>query len=289
MRIFYFLFFVSFSCFAEDKVVLKYENTLLKQSDVVRAVNSFVPPEQLGAIFADEKKLRDTLARLFVQRRLAEEAFARSLSPEELAIVEDAKLRTQSQLQIEYLVRARREPNFESAAKEAYVAKKDAYFNQERVHVEHILIDLKSRKEDVAIARAEEVIALIRKGDRPFADIAKEYSDDASVGRNGGDLGFFGKGAMVKAFEEYAFEMKKPGQLSVPVRTDFGFHVIHYLGREPAGYTPFEQLKDQLIKEERSKFRSKVLNEEFERVSKVEGVVVDQEAIKELVKTPLKR
>jgi parvulin-like peptidyl-prolyl isomerase len=284
---FFLCLLLSGQCFGEDKVVMQHQGTSFRQSDVVRAVKSFVPPEQLGAVFADEKKLRDTIARIFVQRKLAEEASVRQLSPEDIATIEEAKLRAQSQVQIEYLLKKHPEPDFEAIAKETYTANKEAYATQERVHVEHVLIDLKSRKEDEALARAEEVIALLNKGDRKFADVAKEYSDDPSATRNGGDLGFFSKGAMVKAFEEKAFAMTKTGELSAPVRTDFGFHVIRYLGRESAGYLPFEQVKDRLVKEEKSKFRNKVLGEEFERVSKVEGVVVDQDAIKEMVKTPL--
>lgn len=271
-------------CFAEDKVLMRHEETVLRQGDLTRAVSTFVPPEQIGAFYADEKKVRDTIVRVFIQRKLAEEAASRSLSAEESAAIEDAKLRAQSQIQIEYLINKRPQPDFAAAALEAYTANKSKYATPERVQVEHILIDMKSRTEEAALARANEVREIVQKGDRKFGDIAREYSDDSSVSRNGGDLGFFAKGAMVKPFEDAAFAMKNVGDVSAPIRTKFGFHVLRYLGREPGGYTPFEKVKEGLEKEEKSKFRNKVLNEEFERVSKVNGVQVDQDAIKEMIK-----
>lgn len=268
---------------ADDRVVMKHDATEIRQSDIVRAAKSFVPPDQLGVLFSDEKKLRDTIARVFVQRKLAEEAQARALSVDEKALLEDARLRALSQLQIEYLVAKRPEPNFEAAAHEAYLAKKESYATPQRVHVEHILINTKTRSDAEALSRAEEVRRLVFEGKRAFGDLAKEYSDDPSASRNGGDLGFFARGAMVKPFEEAAFSMSKEGQVSAPVKTDFGYHVIRFMGREAAGYTPFDQIKEELIKEEKAKFRGKVLREEYERISKVTDTYVDQEAINELV------
>lgn len=268
---------------ADDLVVMRHRATEIRQSDVARAAKSFVPPEQLGVLFSDEKKLRDTMARVFVQRKLAEEAQARSLNADEKAILEDARLRALSQLQIEYLLAARHEPNFEAAAHEAYLAKKESYVVPPRVHVEHILVSTKTRSEDEALARARDVRRLLVGGEKDLGSLAKEYSDDPSASRNGGDLGFFPRGAMVKPFEDVAFSMTRKGQVSEPVKTDFGFHVIRFVDSEPAGYTPFDQVKDKLIKDEKVKFRTKVLGEEFERVSKVTDVFVDQEAIKAMV------
>lgn len=270
-------------CSADDNVVMRHGGTELRQSDIVRAVKGFVPPEQVGMLFADERKLRDTIARVFVQRKLAEEAQSRALSSDEKGQVEDARLRALSQLQIEYLLAKRPEPDFEAAAKEAYFAKKESYATSPRVHVEHILVSAKDRSEEEALSRAQMVREAVLKGDRAFAELAKEYSDDPSASRNGGDLGFFPRGAMVKPFEEMAFSMTKKGQVSEPVKTDFGFHVIRFVDSEPAGYAPFDQVKEKLIKEEKAKFRTKVLGEEFDRVSKVTDVFVDQDAIKAMV------
>lgn len=84
-----------------------------------------------------------------------------------------------------------------------------------QVKASHILVS--SKKE------ADKVLNKLRAGAR-FEDLARKHSSCPS-GRKGGDLGYFGKGQMVKPFEDIAFSLQK-GQVSEPVRTQFGFHLI---------------------------------------------------------------
>ncbi|CDE43658.1 ppiC-type peptidyl-prolyl cis-trans isomerase [Clostridium sp. CAG:768] len=88
------------------------------------------------------------------------------------------------------------------------------------VRASHILV----KSEDEAKKLLEEI-----KGGKSFADAAKEVSLCPS-GRDGGDLGFFKKGVMVKPFEDAAFAMKEIGEISEPVQTQFGWHLIQLTG-----------------------------------------------------------
>lgn len=81
-------------------------------------------------------------------------------------------------------------------------------------------------------ARAEEVLALVKKGDKSFEDLAKEYSGDSSA-QSGGSLGYFGRGVMVKAFEDVAFTLDV-GAVSDIVKTEFGYHIIKLEDRTTA-------------------------------------------------------
>lgn len=98
----------------------------------------------------------------------------------------------------------------------------------EKVSAKHILIsaDQSASAEDVAKAKekALEVIKKLNEGG-DFAALAKEYSNDPSASQNGGDLGYFSRGMMVPEFEKAAFALEK-GQISEPIKTDFGWHVI---------------------------------------------------------------
>ena len=106
----------------------------------------------------------------------------------------------------------------------------------EEVHARHILMKTK-----------EEAEAVIKQldGGADFETVAKEKSTGPS-GPKGGDLGFFGPGQMVPAFEKAAFALKDGEYTEQPVQTQFGWHVIKVEGRKPAEKPTFDQVKDQV-------------------------------------------
>ncbi len=99
----------------------------------------------------------------------------------------------------------------------------------EFTHAAHILIRVENNDSIAALKLARTLTERAKKGE-DFGSLAKQYSKDPSS-QKGGDLGWFGKGRMVKPFEEAAGKTK-PGQITGPVRTQFGYHVIKVLGRD---------------------------------------------------------
>ena len=79
--------------------------------------------------------------------------------------------------------------------------------------------------DSVAKEKAQKVLDEVKKGDKSFEDLAKQYSEDTGSAAQGGDLGTFGKGAMVPEFENAAFALKE-GQVSDLVKTQYGYHII---------------------------------------------------------------
>ncbi|MBI5924243.1 MAG: SurA N-terminal domain-containing protein [Aquabacterium sp.] len=113
----------------------------------------------------------------------------------------------------------------------------------------HILVEVKKdasvEQKKAARAKAEQLLAQLQKNPSQFAELAKKNSDDPGSAANGGDLDFFGRGAMTKAFEDAAFALK-PGQISDVVESDYGFHII-LLTEVRGGQTqPYEAVKAQL-------------------------------------------
>ena len=134
----------------------------------------------------------------------------------------------------------------------AYSNALDNFRMPERVHARHILLktDGKSDAEKKALkAKAEDLVKQLKNG-ADFAELAKKYSEDGSKDQ-GGDLGWFTHGQMVAEFDSAAFALK-PKEISGVVTSQFGYHIIQTLEKDPAKLKPFEEVKDELAKEVRA-------------------------------------
>ncbi|WP_443690374.1 SurA N-terminal domain-containing protein [Pseudomonas sp.] len=115
----------------------------------------------------------------------------------------------------------------------------------------HILIEVNDKlNEAQAKAKVEEIQQRLTKGE-DFAALAKEFSQDPGSSSKGGDLGYAGKGVYDPAFEKALYDLKK-GQVSGPVRSDYGWHLIKLLGVEAPSVPSFASLKDKLTHELKS-------------------------------------
>ena len=126
-------------------------------------------------------------------------------------------------------------------AKKFYDEHPDQFTQPERVHVRHVLIS-----DDVMSADAIAKIQADLKAGVSFDEVAKSRSLCPSAAQ-GGDLGEVSKGQMVPEFEAAAFALKNPGDLSEPVKTQFGWHIIRLEGRTPSSVEPFDTVKPQLV------------------------------------------
>lgn len=133
----------------------------------------------------------------------------------------------------------------EAEVKAWYDSHLDNYRSPEERSASHILIGSEKLGKDKAKARAEEVLAELRKTPAAFADLARKYSDDPGSAAKGGDLGFFGRGAMVKPFEESVFKLKE-GEISGIVESDFGFHIIKLTGIHAAKARSLAEVRGEI-------------------------------------------
>ncbi|UTE78567.1 peptidylprolyl isomerase [Rossellomorea sp. KS-H15a] len=120
--------------------------------------------------------------------------------------------------------------------KEYFEVNKDTFAQKEQVEASHILVDDEKT--------AQEVKKKLDDGG-DFAELAKEYSTDTSNADSGGELGYFGKGEMVTEFDDKAFSMKK-GEISEPVKTEFGYHIIKVTGKKEAKEAVLADHKDEI-------------------------------------------
>jgi len=157
-----------------------------------------------------------------------------------------------------------------------YNANLEAYRLPERVRARHILIKMPPpgpdgkpdpKAVDAARAKAADILKQIRAG-ADFAALAKKESADPGSADKGGELGWFVKGTMVPEFEKKSFE-QKPGDISEPVQTQFGFHIIQTEEKEPPRTKPFPEVKNEIEALVKSQAVGKYLDEEVAKARDV--------------------
>lgn len=137
----------------------------------------------------------------------------------------------------------------EEDLKAYYEEQKASYITPERRRLSHILLGVDpSAKDDAyaaALAKAKQAAERLAKGE-DFAAVAKAVSEDRLSAAKGGDLGVIGRGQMDKNFEDAAFQLSKAGQVSEPVKTTFGYHLIKLTEFTPGKTKTFEEAKEEL-------------------------------------------
>jgi peptidyl-prolyl cis-trans isomerase D len=126
-----------------------------------------------------------------------------------------------------------------------YQSHQDEFKQDEQLRASHILLLVNDKRSDSqGRQQIEELKRRIEKGE-DFGAVAREASEDPASKANGGDLGFFARGRMVKEFEDAAFSAQ-PGTLVGPIKTPFGYHLLRVAGRRPGGVQPFAEVRDQI-------------------------------------------
>lgn len=148
----------------------------------------------------------------------------------------------------------------EAAARQQFDAHPERYNAPEDRRARHILIeapkDATTEQRAAARQKAEALLKSVKAKPETFADLAKSNSQDPGSAANGGDLGFFARGAMVKPFEDAAYALK-PGQISGIVESDFGFHIIKLEEVRGGGARTFDEVKAQVLEELRREAATK--------------------------------
>ena len=139
----------------------------------------------------------------------------------------------------------------EEELRAAYDAEAERFQTTEERRASHILIEVADGDEDAARATAESVAARV-KGGEDFAAVAAEVSADAGTKTQGGDLGWIGRGMLVGPFEDALFAMQV-GEISAPVRSEFGFHIIRFDELRAGEVQSFEAVREELAAETRTR------------------------------------
>src|SRR3989338_782371 len=207
----------------------------------------------------------DNIIRLNEQQRVVSAYFLPSQTFLAQAKVDEARLKeyyeqnkkefqVQEQAKVEYVRFSMNDllTKFEISkgdVRKYYDERQNEFGTQEERQVAHILISASATasqaEQDAAKAKAEQLLQQARKDPARFAELAKQNSQDPGSATKGGDLGFFGRGMMVKPFEDAAFALKA-GEISGLVKSDFGYHIIKLTAVKPSRVLPFDEAREDI-------------------------------------------
>jgi peptidyl-prolyl cis-trans isomerase D len=229
----------------------------MRQDLTIRQLIGAVGETAFVSIAQAEAMLRlQSEERQYSEFRVAPEQFADKVKIEAAAVQKyydenKAQFEVPEQVKAEYLVLSleamlSQVTVSDDEVKTWYETHKKNYTQPEERRASHILVLANGETDkDKAKAKADDVLKEVQKSPEKFADLAKKYSEDPGSAKAGGDLGFFGQGAMVKEFEDTVFKQKE-GEISGLVKSDFGYHIIKLTGIKPSKERPLDDVRPEI-------------------------------------------
>ena len=240
------------------------ETALVTNGDIVVTDADFdafmerVPPELRNEAKADGERNNKVVDVIFSNRILAREARKAGLDKDPV-LARRIEQHLEAFLALQYIAHIERTAKVpeitEARARELYLARPARYVEPDRVELQHILVGLKGRTREMALARAKEIRARAVAGE-DFLALAKEASDDPGFKRNGGRLGAVTTKDLDHRIAAVAFRMKADGEISEPIESNSGFHLVKRTGFKPSYRRAFEEVRVAITEEETNRLRS---------------------------------
>lgn len=248
--------------------VAKIGSSTITKEDLEREMQQL--PDYAKQLFSDEQGRQKFLDELVKKEVLYQEALKRGLdkTPEFTKKVEDFKKLTLASEILEKEIVSKTKVS-DQEARDYYNKHKDEFVTTSQIKASHILV----KTED----EAKKILARLKKGEK-FEDIARKESLDKGSAQNGGDLGYFSRGQMIPAFEKAAAALKV-GELSQPVRTDYGYHIIKVIDKKTGPTVEFDRIKDMIVQRLSGERQKEAFEKYIEEVKKNYKIEVNKEAL----------
>jgi peptidyl-prolyl cis-trans isomerase C len=270
------LLMITGSALAVTDIVTDKEGVSVKQADIdlfLKPAPAKVQSEALNKRVDFAKKVEE----LYIIKALGAQAKNTPLTVDEQAELDDMLTRFYFDVKVKQLS-TQNLPDFGPLAAIQYKANKEKYVEPEQVAVEHILLDTrKKHQEQAALKLAKKLLVQLRKGG-DFQALALKYSDDPSVQQNKGQLGFFSKGKMLKEFEDAAYQLKLH-ELSEPVQTKYGYHILRKYDEKPSAIKEYASVKDEIIAKLKAEYIQSRLTGYYEQTKADNAMKIDEKAL----------
>ena len=243
-----------------------------------------IPEEKRGGFRMSYDRVMGVVDNVYVTRAVAEKARAAGLDQD--PAVQARMRQLQDGLLAEmYLKKVEQESDkvdYEQRARELYIADREKFMTDEEVRMQQILIGTKCRTKDAARALAQRAHDEAVQPKADFLALSSRYTDEGDKSDKGGDLGLSPVKAFVPQVRE-AISKMKPGEISQPVESPFGFHVFKMLERKAPQAKPFDAVKGEIIAAEKAKAQKKRVEDMVASVRASKTVMTYPDRIEKLV------
>jgi peptidyl-prolyl cis-trans isomerase C len=246
----------------------KVGNVVITQADYDREFAAL--PDYAQQMFKGNEGRENFLNEIIKKEILYQEALKRGLekTPEFKQKVEDFKKLTLISELIGQEVMSKAKVS-DQEVKDFYDKHKEDFTTTSQIRASHILV----KTED----EANKVLERLKKGEK-FETLARELSLDKASAKHGGDVGFFGRGQMVPEFERAAAGLKV-GEVSGPVKTQFGYHIIKVTGRKTGPVLEFDRVKEVIAQKLGGEKQKEAFDKYIEEIRKNYTVTINKEAL----------
>ncbi|MFN3396237.1 MAG: peptidylprolyl isomerase [Thermodesulfovibrionales bacterium] len=248
--------------------VAKVGKTLITEADVEKEFKNL--PPQIQKVFEGKEGREKFIDELVKKEMLYQEAKSRGLEndAEYKQKLEDFKKLTMISLLLQKEIEDKVKVG-DNDAKAYYDSHKEEFMTNNQIRASHILV--KTEEE------AKSIFNDVKKG-ADFAKLAQSKSIDSGSAKNGGDLGYFSRGQMVPEFESVAFKLKV-GEISKPVRTQYGYHIIKVTEKKEGKPIEFDKIKDLVIQKLTAEKQKEVFDSYIEGLKKKYNAEIKKEAL----------
>ena len=268
----------------ESEILARRGQGVVTQTDFSARVQK-IPAEDRLSTLRNKNRVQDLINSLLLRSQLASDARDSGLDKDQM-VATRMKLASESELGtawMETYVENQPAADYEALAHEYYLLNKEKIMSSPTADVTHILISTKNHSVQEALAIAENVRQQALDNPDSFDELVLTYSEDPSMNSNKGRFTNIKSGDMVKPFELATFALKE-GEISPPVKTIYGFHIIRLDAKTAPEQLRFDEVKRQLIQREEEKHKERVKQEYLSSLSSLK-VEMSQEALETMVKT----
>jgi peptidyl-prolyl cis-trans isomerase C len=241
---------------------------VLTQAEIDAAF-SRIPPQHRLNFIRDGEKVNQLVGSLLRNKIVAADAIAAGYNEDPLASTRMvmAAERELAEAWMTNLLENAPEADYEALAHENYLANPDQFKTEAIIDISHILVSTDGRSQDEALELALSIRQQLLEDPARFEALVDEFSDDPGKSMNHGRYPLMKYGQMVKEFEEAAFSLQTPGELSEPVNTSYGYHIIRLNKAYPTSVKPFEEVREAAVIQAKQKhlvdYRSRYLRNLF--------------------------